>query len=112
ISTGDQVPAAPDGEATSPAGADGEPLEPLVLGELKVRMSELENANEAVDDLVAVKLGEARIEDFTGRRAQDLRVLMEIDNRAGGIEHFIESQIALQNDLQAEAAGMSAALKK
>src|SRR5690606_39285715 len=60
---GDESQQAGDPAVSEPeVSPEAEPAEhrgPLVLGELKARMGALEDTNRAVDDLVAVKSGEA-----------------------------------------------------
>ena len=137
----EQPPGAPGGEQTSPPSADEQPAgapetgsepagtapktseappagappaepRPVVFGEVKEKLGAMENPTQALTDMMAVKDGTAKVEDFTGQRAENLRVAQDLDARSGGLREYVKVQLVLQKDLEAEQNGITAALEK
>lgn len=83
-----------------------------MLAELKDKFSKLENVNQAIDDFKAIKSGQVKLESLEGRRAEDVKALMDIDQRSGGLNKLVSAQIAKQEQLKADSAKFAAEIKK
>ncbi|WP_370041777.1 beta strand repeat-containing protein [Sinorhizobium fredii] len=109
------TPAPTQSASSRPSGAAvdmADDNQPLTDGELHAVLGVLKNPDQALSDLVDVKTGRAKQEDFSGERAEELQVMMSMDRRSGGLDRFAEEGIAKYDSVLAEMDAMAAELHK
>ncbi|WHO82582.1 hypothetical protein [Rhizobium leguminosarum] len=102
-----QADASQPSDSDPQKGSEPEPAPPLTAGEFHQKMAALSDKNQAMQDFIRMREGDMTLESLTGKRADDAKVMMDMERRAGGdLPGFVEKNIEQRKANMEEVAAM------